>query len=335
MSKVLISILNWNKASKTLECVSSLKTMCLNGIDIHTVVIDNGSRTEEYSTLKVGLAPFAVELIRLEKNLGFTGGHNVSIKTAVGKDYDFIWLLNNDATVEVDTLQKLVDGIREDDRCGAVSPVFNGMDGTPEGCSYGMTHDWATRVTHWLPSAEASQGLHQTHPEHICLSGAAILLRVRAMRDIGLLDDRLFAYYDDNDLGARLGKAGWRSKVIFDARTFHPLRPNEEHPLYYYYLMHRNELTFWYTNVPKTYRKLLWLRMVNQSLYRVALQRRRGWTRQADIALLGIWDFICGRFGAPDLDRTLPAPARLLFKLWSTLHSKQVQSVVLVPTVPS
>jgi hypothetical protein len=74
--------------------------------------------------------------------------------------------------------------------------------------------------------------------------------------------------------------------------------------------------------------------MVNQSLYRVALQRRRGWTRQADIALLGIWDFICGRFGAPDLDRPLPAPARLLFKLWGALHHKQVQSVALAPTVP-
>jgi GT2 family glycosyltransferase len=233
-----------------------------------------------------------------------------------------VWLLNNDANVEADALVKLVQAMRTDDRCGAVSPVIIAGDAnSADICS--CTHDWKRRCIRWAPRAESVR-LHQADPSQVCLLGTAIMLRVKAIRDVGLLDERLFAYYDDNDIGARLTHGGWRSKVVFDAGVRHGWRSVAEQPLYYFYLMYRNELMFWHKNMPQEFRKLLWLKIVNQALFNVNRLRRKGLQRQADSALLGVADFICGRGGPPDLGRKVPLPVRVLCRTAAYVHRTQL-----------
>lgn len=323
--RVLISILNWNKAAVTLECLRSLQHMVRDGMSVDVVVLDNGSEQADSAMLRDGADGDWVRVVRVEKNLGFTGGHNVTLKMAMEQGYDFVWLLNNDATVQDDTLAKLVKVIAADNRCGAVSPVICPEDNEPLINAWGLTHDWAGRGSRWLASAAESLKLHETDPDSVCLAGTAILLRTKAIGEVGLLDDRLFAYYDDNDLGTRLAHGGWRSKVVFDATATHGRRMLGEQPLYYFYLMFRNELIFWHSNVPKAFRKLLWLRIVNQALFNVNRLRRKGLERQADSALLGVWDFMLGRGGAPDIARSVPLPMRLLCRMAGRLHQKQLR----------
>lgn len=329
MPTVLISILNWNKAGITLECLESVQRMARGEMTVEVVVLDNGSEQADYQKLCDGIDSNWVKLIRVEKNLGFTGGHNASLKMAMQKGYDFVWLLNNDATVQSDTLAKLVRAIAADERCGAVSPVILPEDDSnaAEVCS--CTHDWKSRCIRWAQGAEASMRLHQTDPDHICLVGTAIMLRVQAIRQVGLLNDRLFAYYDDNDIGTRLSNGGWRSKVVFDAAAKHAFRSVSRQPLYYFYLMFRNELIFWHTSMPKEFRKFLWLKIVNQALFNVNRLRRKGLQRQADSALLGVWDFIRGKGGAPNLVRRVPLPMRATCRIAGYLHQKQLREIEL------
>ena len=323
--RVLISILNWNKASVTLACLKSFQHMLREAMTVDVVVLDNGSAPADYASLRDGVKGDGVQVLRVEKNLGFTGGHNVTLKLALEHGYDFVWLLNNDATVQSDTLAKLIEAIAADDRCGAVSPVICPEDDEALVNAWGLTHDWATRGNCWFPSAAESLRVHQTDPNSVCLAGTAILLRTQAIREVGLLDDRLFAYYDDNDIGTRLAHRGWRSKVVFNATATHGRRMLADQPLYYFYLMFRNELIFWHSNVPKQFRKLLWLRLVNQALFNVSRLRRKGLERQADSALLGVWDFIIGQGGAPDIARNAPLPMRLIARIAGRLHQKQLR----------
>ena len=326
---VLISVLNWNKAQTTLKCLSSLLEMERDGMRVDVLVIDNGSEQADYVALRDAISADWMQVRRIERNLGFTGGQNESLKVALEKQYDFVWMLNNDATVLPDTLVKLVRAIRADDRCGAVSPVISpGDDGRPDN-AWGFTQDWKTRNVAWIESEAESRELHERHPERISLAGTAILLRVQAIREVGLLDDRLFAYFDDNDLGARLAKGGWRSKVVFEATTTHGLPELTERPLYFFYLMYRNELFFWHTNMPQEFRKLLWLKLINQALFNANRLRRRGMHRQADVALLGIFDFIRGKGGPVNLARKVPAPVQLLSRAAAYLHRKQLQATSL------
>src|SRR4051812_16158036 len=115
-SKILISILNWNGARKTLACVESLQgELALVDADVTVLVIDNGSRQEDVAQLAPAMEGSGLRLERLPENIGFTGGHNMAIGIAIDEAYDYIWLMNNDATVVPGALRELVSIMQADD----------------------------------------------------------------------------------------------------------------------------------------------------------------------------------------------------------------------------
>ncbi len=99
MTKVLISILNWNGAEKTLDCVQSLQHSILpDTLKCDVRVVDNGSGPDQVETLRTRL-PSEVELVLNPVNTGFTGGQNLNIRHALAHNYDYVFLLNNDTVV--------------------------------------------------------------------------------------------------------------------------------------------------------------------------------------------------------------------------------------------
>lgn len=304
LPSVLISILNWNNSAKTIDCIKSLgKEIKNSNTKVKICVIDNGSELTDYQMLQSEAEMKKIDLIRLDKNLGFTGGHNISISYAIDNGYKYLWLLNNDAMVDMGCLAKLVDAMENDERCGAVSPVIRPEENTGPIAAWGGLHEWGTRTTTWFESESESIEAHNLRSEEIFVAGTAIMLRTAALQQTGGLDDRLFAYYDDSDLGVRLAKAGWRSKVVFDASIIHGWRTLENLPLYFFYLMYRNEMIFWHTHSPKRYSRLIWIKLINQAIYDAIRLKRRNLKSQSDAALLGIEDFIFKKYGRPKLDR--------------------------------
>ncbi len=327
---VLVSILNWNNAARTLDCVASLERMLADGgAGVQVMVLDNASRPEEFERLRAGLQAESrdarVTLRRNDTNLGFTGGHNVAVQEAIAQGYRYIWLLNNDLVVRPGTLETLVAAMEADPRCGAASPVILPEDGQHYIAAWGARRDWRRRTVEWAASPEIARRNHEQHPDEVCVAGTAILLRVAALEQVGPLDERLFAYEDDADICTRLSQAGWRCKVAFDAEVVHDWRTLEQQPQYFFYLMARNEPIFWFTHMPRPLRRLLWLKLVNQGLFNVNRLRRKGMPKQADAALLGLYDFMRGAGGAPDLGRSAPAWLRLALALSGWWHRRRLQ----------
>lgn len=301
---VFISILNWNNAEKTVDCIKSLEPeikQCAAKTEI--CVIDNGSELDDYLKLHSEVKNKNINLMRLDDNLGFTGGHNISIVRAIESEYKYIWLLNNDATVDTGCLAMLIAAMEEDKGCGAVSPVIRPEDGGEPVVAWGGLHEWGTRTTVWFKTEFESIQAHCHRPDEIIVAGTAILLRTASLKETGGLDDRLFAYCDDGDLGARLAKHGWRSKVVFSAAIEHGWRTPEHVPTYAIYLLYRNEMIFWYTHAREEQRRLLWLKLINESIYSAIQLKQGNLEGQSDAALLGIWDFIFKKHGRPDLAR--------------------------------
>jgi GT2 family glycosyltransferase len=299
-AKVLISILNWNNAADTLACVSSLAPEISGSVvQAEVRVIDNGSRQDEYAKLLAGAEKEGVTITRLEHNLGFTGGHNTSIKLAIEHGFDYIWLLNNDATVAPGCLLHLVNAMEQDEGMGAASPVIAPEGGGKPFAAWGGVHEWKTRSTVWFESEEESRKAHVERPDDVFVAGTAILMRTAALCEVGGLDDRLFAYYDDSDMGVRLAKAGWRSKVVFDATIEH-------------------------THMPAEHRRALGFKLVNQAIYNAIRLPMRGMHSQAKASLLGIWDFMLHRYGKPDLDRKVPALMSLACSISKLMHKSRL-----------
>lgn len=328
--RILVSILNWNGAEKTAHCLAALQDELATAssvADVSVLVIDNGSRSEDRAALQDDLPTFAT-LKCLPTNLGFTGGHNIAIASAIEEGYDFIWLLNNDAEVVPGALLELVKEILLDDKIGAVSPVLRNSDDRASIIRCVNTHNWVGRASDRIVVIEEAKRLQETAPGTLWLDGTAILFRVKALMQTGPLDDRFFAYYDDDDIGARLSRHGWHSRCVFTATAYHDVRYTfEEYPLYLVYLLQRNHMLFFYKNTPAPYRNKLYLRLIDMAFFEANRRRDRGLPEQSDVMLLAIEDFIRGRFGPPSMNRKVAWWLRAIAGVSAKLNRKKLDSL--------
>lgn len=99
-------------------CFSSL-TKSL--IPLNTIVVDNASTDESISIIKLKFPNVIV--IENKENLGFGRANNIGIKYALTNDADFIFLLNQDAWIEPDTIKILVEKSQTNPSYGILSPV--------------------------------------------------------------------------------------------------------------------------------------------------------------------------------------------------------------------
>ena len=94
-SGIVAVVLNWNGGDDTLACLESLAEA-----EVDTICVDNGSAD---GSADVVAARFPdVELLRNGTNLGYAGGNNVGIRRALELGAEWVWLVNNDATVASD-----------------------------------------------------------------------------------------------------------------------------------------------------------------------------------------------------------------------------------------
>jgi GT2 family glycosyltransferase len=315
MNRVLVSILNWNGAVQTIACVRDLLRQQLPGgaaADIQ--VIDNGSAAADAEALAQGLAGLPVVLRREAVNHGFAGGHNLAAARALEEGYDFLWLVNSDAVMgSSDVLAQLLALMAADERCGAVSPVLAILDQPDKVYFCGNFHDWSRLDTHRARDVEDARATAGRRLPQQWVPGTAMLLRTRALRDAGKLDERMFAYYEDDELCARLVAHGWHCAVAYEARVLHAMpRRETDRPPYYFYLMARNYLIFWHGSTPSPHRRRLGLKLLDRALYDVNRLYYRGFPEQAKAALLGIEDFLGRRHGRPVLPRKAGLGVRML-----------------------
>lgn len=324
---VLISILNWNASNATLRCIDSLASQYTGELTVQVSVIDNGSRAEEWRLLQDGARTRAISLIRLETNLGFAGGHNLSMQAAIDANLDFVWLVNNDATVYPDALEKMIHLMNLDLGCGAVAPVSIAEHDSRHIDFVGARHDWENMTSVRLASQSETTLFENTRPNDMWVSGTAVLFRVDALKQIGILDEKLFAYFEDNDISARLATGGWKNRMAYDAKIVHACHDGKDtnRPPYFFYLMQRNCFRFWRKNTPKKYRHFLSLRLLDRSLYEANKLYYQGFKELGDAALLGTSDGFWGQTGAPCLSRRPAGTIVLLKWLFNIQHSRALK----------
>jgi GT2 family glycosyltransferase len=315
VSRVLASILNWNGAAQTLDCVRDLLRQQLPaGVVADILVIDNGSAPADAQALAHGLAGMPVTLRREAVNHGFAGGHNLAVTRALDEGYDFLWLVNSDAVMGgADVLAQLLALMSAEARCGAASPLLAILDQPEKIYFCGNFHDWSRLDTHRARNVDDARATAGHRLAQQWVPGTAMLLRAAALRDAGKLDERMFAYYEDDELCARLAAHGWHSAVAYGARVLHAMpRRETDRPPYYFYLMARNYLIFWHGSTPPAHRHRLTLKLLDRALYDVNRLYYRGFPDQARAALLGVEDFLARRYGRPMLDRTAGMRLRAL-----------------------
>jgi GT2 family glycosyltransferase len=241
LPKVAIVILNWNGLADTVECLDSLKKVAYPNYEV--VVIDNGSRGNDVQTLKEKYRE-SIIVISNKKNEGFAGGCNIGIKWALENNAAYVFLLNNDTTVSKDFLRELVEVTRNNERIGIVGPKVYYYDRPNSIATAGGKINFWTGNTPLIGRSSIDHGQFDCIKEVDFVSGCALLIKVEAIRKIGMLDERYFAYYEETDLCARAKRGGWQILFVPNARIWHKGErsvKSKEIPTYY---MTRNRFLF-------------------------------------------------------------------------------------------
>ncbi len=207
--------LNWNRWPDTIACLESLMAQTVPLAEI--IVVDNGSIDNSVEFISQRFP--TVTILQTGHNLGFAAGCNVGLARALDMEYDYVLVVNNDATLAPDALERLLNVARED--VGILAPkIF-----------YASQPDRINTIggrRHWLTLEKTGDACGRTDDpsrygtrECDYLAGCGMLLSRRMLKEVGLFDTRFFMYYEDSDLSWRARRAGFKLMLVADAHMWH------------------------------------------------------------------------------------------------------------------
>lgn len=217
MYDIAIVIINYRTPVMTIECLVSLLPE-ISDISSCVVVVDNFSNDKSNDIIGEWLinndGDSQVKFIRSPKNLGFSGGNNLGIRSVKSK---FYLLLNSDTLIKPGAVKKLIDTATKYSDVGIVSPRLEDIDGTPQINCF----KYINPISEFIASAQTgliTQLLKRYDvplPEKNNIdspewtSFACVLIKHEVFDDVGLLDDEFFMYFEDTEFCFRARKFGW------------------------------------------------------------------------------------------------------------------------------
>jgi hypothetical protein len=240
-NKIAVVTINWNGWQMTLDCLSSLRAS--KGVSWRLYIIDNASTDDSLQHLR-GLGHDVV-LLESSINGGWAGGNNQGIRRVLQDGYDYLFILNNDALVEPDTMALLLSFSLSRDYPPIVGPLHRNIDNTRLDF-IGAGQDPTTG----FPTYGGRDGLDVSDlPEYYrstFVSGAGMLISRDHIGRIGLFDERFYLNYDETDWCYRANAAGIDVFMLKAAKIRHRVSASiggMASPLQTYF-MARNALLF-------------------------------------------------------------------------------------------
>jgi GT2 family glycosyltransferase len=307
--KVVVIVLSWNGREDTLACLDSLARS--KGVDVRTVVVDNGSIDETVAAVR-SRHP-GVEVIANGANLGFAEGNNVGLRFARRTDADYVLLLNNDTMVAPDAIAQLVAEAERRPDAGALCPLILYRDQPQRiwyaGARFDPRRGHNGRHTGY---GEPDRGQYDRVREIGRGTGAAMLVRRAALEGVGLLDGDLFLQVEDVEWSLRMRRAGWRIFFVPAGRVWHRVSVatgGESSPAVAYYEI-RNTLAVCDRYAPPRGLRAMRRRAVVLAVHITHTRRSRTPMANMRAVLEGWRDYHDGRLGPRPAPQALPAAAQ-------------------------
>lgn len=221
-----IVIVNYRTPAMTADAVQHVNVSTISTHDVRLWIVDDGSRDGSVDLMQDLVPP--ERLLSTGKNLGFAGGNNAAL-TQIATNQDtgdrqssFVLLLNSDVEVSPEAIQHCLTFLLENPGAGIVGPRVELPDGSLDlACRRGFPTPvnafWKlTGMARRYPQNKRFSGYNLTHlpddelAEVDAVGGAFMMVRLAAIDDAGLLDERFFMYGEDLDWAYRIKAAGWK-----------------------------------------------------------------------------------------------------------------------------
>ena len=213
-------MLNWNGLHLLQESIPALlDAVEQNGGNHQVLVVDNGSTDSSTDWLRENYPE--VEILKLEKNLGFGAGNNLGVKAA---KHEIVVLLNNDMIVRNDFLAPLLRGFTGPEIFAVTSQVHfpEGRRREETGATAAYFSGGYLHFTH-LPIKEAH--VKRDYLPVLWAGGGSSAFRKSMFLELGGFSEIYSpCYQEDVDLSFRAWKRGWHSLLAAQSNVLHKHR---------------------------------------------------------------------------------------------------------------
>jgi len=242
----LVSIItvNYNQAEVTCAFIESLNKITYPNFEV--IVVDNNSQEEDPSIIKQRYPN--IIFIQNPINYGFAAGNNFGLMRAKG---EYVMLLNNDIEVPSHFMEPLVEKLEGNPKVGAVSPKikFYYQSDTIQYAGFTPISNITMRNTA-IGYRQKDIGQYEADRETAYAHGAAMMLPMRVVKEVGLMSYIFFLYYEEADWCARIAKAGYSMYYVHNSFVLHKesVSTGKLSSLKIYYL-NRNRIVFMRRNI--------------------------------------------------------------------------------------
>lgn len=224
--KLSIIVVNYNTGQLTASCVKNILQKNLP-FSHEIIVVDNASADDSVSLLQSDFPE--IKVIGNKQNLGLARAVNIGIKQAAGQ---YVLVLNPDIVVIDDAIEKLVNYMEQNSDVGVAGGKLLSPNGKLQYSSYrfykpmtilyrrtrlGNTEKGKKEVNQFLMKDYD----HSQITDVDWLMGACLLIRAKALKQVGGMDERFFLYFEDVDWCRRFWEKGWRVVYMPKANFSH------------------------------------------------------------------------------------------------------------------
>lgn len=211
---VYVIIITYNPKKWIEKCLSSLKqSSCI----VQTIVVDNNSSDGSIDYIKKNFSE--VILIENNVNLGFGAANNLGIKKAYEEGADYVFLLNQDAWIEPDTIEKLVSAHQKEPKYGVVSPIH--LNGKGDALDDNFSFYIAANKCKGLQSDIFLKKLKEKVYPIEFVNAAAWLLSRECIIKVGGFNPSFFHYGEDDNYIQRVKYHNLEVGILTTALIFH------------------------------------------------------------------------------------------------------------------
>lgn len=208
MKKTIAIVVTYNGMKWINDCLLSIKN---STIEVEIVVVDNNSSD---NTLDFVMKNFpSVVLFPQNENLGFGKANNIGMRYALEQNADYVFLLNQDAKVEKDTIEKLIELAENHPEFGILSPIH--LNWEASSIEFGFYH--STLFSDLI----LSKNLQNYYIEDRFINASCWLLPIKTLKTVGGFDPIFFHYGEDVNYCQRVIYHKLKMVVVPTTKVFH------------------------------------------------------------------------------------------------------------------
>lgn len=226
LPKVSVIIVNWNTRDILKNCLESVYAQTRPDL-IEVIVVDNGSTDNSCQMVRT-LFP-ELTLIENAGNMGFAKANNQAMMAAKGQ---YLLLLNSDTIILGNAIAKSLAFAEARPDAAVIGCRVLNPDMTPQPSCFMFPSILNMLISlcclnrlfprsRFFGREEMTWRSGTDSREVDVVNGCFMLVRRRAVREVGMLDERFFIYAEETDWCYRFREAGWKTIFYPNAEIIH------------------------------------------------------------------------------------------------------------------